>query len=126
MSQGYQFSGMTLCNKASSKCQVPEIGCGSIFDAIVSCESLSPILGELCRIVLDSRCAPAQGPIRHRLLRHSCLGAISIAMTHVTRDTDHLNILRRYFAQNRRIPSYQRIADLLGFASRAAAVKFMG
>src|SRR6218665_301035 len=146
MSQGYQFSGMTLCNKASSKCQVPEIGCGSIFDAIVSCESLSPILGELYRIVLDRRCAPAQGPIRHRLLRHSCLGAISIAMIlrcpfvhyngeqmtdlipmrHVNRDTDHLNILRRYFAQNRRIPSYQRIADLLGFASRAAAVKFMG
>ena len=47
-------------------------------------------------------------------------------MRHVNRDTDYLNTLRQYFAQNRRIPSYQRIADLLGFASRAAAVKFMG
>jgi len=47
-------------------------------------------------------------------------------MRHANRDADHLNSLRQYFAQNRRIPSYQRIADLLGFASRAAAVKFMG
>lgn len=47
-------------------------------------------------------------------------------MHHANRDADHLNTLRQYFAQNRRIPSYQRIADLLGFASRAAAVKFMG
>jgi len=47
-------------------------------------------------------------------------------MRHANRDADHLNTLRQYFAQNRRIPSYQRIADLLGFASRAAAVKFMG
>lgn len=47
-------------------------------------------------------------------------------MRHANRDADHLNALRQYYAQNRRIPSYQRIADLLGFASRAAAVKFMG
>jgi repressor LexA len=47
-------------------------------------------------------------------------------MRHANRDANHLNALRQYFAQNRRIPSYQRIADLLGFASRAAAVKFMG
>lgn len=46
-------------------------------------------------------------------------------MRHPNRDAEHLNVLRDYFAQNRRIPSYQRIADLLGFASRAAAVKFM-
>ncbi len=41
-------------------------------------------------------------------------------MRHANRDADHLNTLRQYYAQNRRIPSYQRIADLLGFASRAA------
>jgi repressor LexA len=46
-------------------------------------------------------------------------------MRHANRDADHLNALRQYYAQNRRIPSYQRIAELLGFASRAAAVKFM-
>ena len=45
-------------------------------------------------------------------------------MRHVNRDADHLNSLRQYFAQNRRIPSYQRIADLLGFASRAAGAAF--
>jgi len=42
-------------------------------------------------------------------------------MRHANRDIDHLNTLRQYFAQNRRIPSYQRIADLLGFASRGAS-----
>ena len=51
---------------------------------------------------------------------------LNVAVRHANRDTDHSNTLRQYFAQNRRIPSYQRIADLLGFASRAAAVKFMG
>lgn len=39
-------------------------------------------------------------------------------MRHANRDTDHLNTLRQYFAQNRRIPSYQRIADLLGCQRR--------
>lgn len=46
-------------------------------------------------------------------------------MRHPNRDSEHLDSLRDYYAQNRRIPTYQRIADLLGFASRAAAVKFL-
>jgi len=46
-------------------------------------------------------------------------------MRRPNRDPEHLEVLQDYFAQNRRIPTYQRIAELLGFASRAAAVKFM-
>jgi SOS regulatory protein LexA len=42
------------------------------------------------------------------------------------RDDEHLQSLRDYFASNRRIPSLQRIASLLGFSSRSAAVKLMG
>lgn len=46
-------------------------------------------------------------------------------MRRPNRDTEHLAILRDYFAQNHRIPSYPRIAELLGFSSRAAALKLM-
>lgn len=46
-------------------------------------------------------------------------------MRHPNRDAEHLAVLRDDFAQNRRIPPYQRIAALLGFASRAAAVKLL-
>lgn len=42
------------------------------------------------------------------------------------RDDEHLQSLRDYYASNRRIPSLQRIAALLGFSSRSAAVKLMG
>ena len=45
-------------------------------------------------------------------------------MGHANRDVDYLKTVRKYFAQNCRIPSYQRSADLLGFAWRAAAVKY--
>jgi repressor LexA len=41
------------------------------------------------------------------------------------RDADYLGQLRDYYAENRRIPSFQRLADLLGFASKAAASKLM-
>lgn len=40
------------------------------------------------------------------------------------RDTDHLAKLRDYYAEARRIPSQQRIADLIGF-SKAAARKLL-
>ena len=41
------------------------------------------------------------------------------------KDTEHLDRLRDYYADNRRIPSFQRIAALLGFASKAASSKLM-
>ena len=40
-------------------------------------------------------------------------------------DPEHLARLQDYFADNRRIPSYQRICELLGFASKAAAKKLL-
>ncbi len=40
-------------------------------------------------------------------------------------DTAHLDHLRDYYAENHRIPTFQRIADLLGFASRTAAHKLL-
>ena len=42
------------------------------------------------------------------------------------RDDEHLQALRDYYAANRRIPSLQRVASLLNFSSRSAAVKLMG
>jgi len=42
------------------------------------------------------------------------------------RDLRYLDILRDYFAENRRIPSFQRICDLMGFASKTAAKKLLG
>ena len=47
-------------------------------------------------------------------------------MSKPNRDDEHLQALRDYYAANRRIPSLQRIASLLGFSSRSAAVKLMG
>jgi repressor LexA len=41
------------------------------------------------------------------------------------RDGDYLDRLRDYYAENRRIPSFQRIAALMGFASKAAASKLI-
>lgn len=41
------------------------------------------------------------------------------------RDADYLGRLRDYYAENRRIPSFQRIAELMGFASKAAASKLI-
>lgn len=41
------------------------------------------------------------------------------------RDADYLGRLRDYYADNRRIPSTQRIADLMGFASKTAAKKLL-
>ncbi len=41
------------------------------------------------------------------------------------RDADYLDRLRDYFADNRRIPSTQRIAALMGFASKTAARKLL-
>lgn len=41
------------------------------------------------------------------------------------RDSDYLGRLRDYYAENRRIPSFQRIAALMGFASKAAASKLV-
>jgi repressor LexA len=41
------------------------------------------------------------------------------------KDPEYLNRLRDYYANNRRIPSFQRIAELLGFASKAASAKLL-
>lgn len=42
------------------------------------------------------------------------------------RDADYLDRLRDYYSENLRIPSLQRIAQLMGFASKAAASKLLG
>ena len=41
------------------------------------------------------------------------------------KDSEHLNRLRDYYSDNRRIPSFQRIAELMGFASKAASSKLL-
>ena len=41
------------------------------------------------------------------------------------RDPEHLARLQDYYAQNRRIPSMKRIAELMGFASKAASSGLM-
>lgn len=41
------------------------------------------------------------------------------------RDADYLARLRDYYADNRRIPSHQRLADLVGFSSKTAALKLL-
>lgn len=46
-------------------------------------------------------------------------------MANSNKDAAHLGRLRDYYAQNRRIPSFQRIAELMGFASRAASSKLL-
>ena len=43
----------------------------------------------------------------------------------IERDTDYLGRLRDYYADARRIPSLQRIAALMGFASKTAAKKLL-
>lgn len=40
-------------------------------------------------------------------------------------DAEYLHRLRDYCADNRRIPSFQRIAELMGFASKAASSKLL-
>lgn len=40
-------------------------------------------------------------------------------------DSDHLDRLRDYYSENRRVPSFQRIAQLMGFASKAASSKLL-
>lgn len=42
------------------------------------------------------------------------------------RDAEYLGRLRDYYADARRIPSHQRIAALMGFASKTAARKLLG
>ncbi|MBH2008456.1 MAG: hypothetical protein I8H71_02025 [Xanthomonadaceae bacterium] len=46
-------------------------------------------------------------------------------MATFNRDREHLDRLRDYYAGNRRIPSFQRIAELMGFASKAASSKLL-
>ena len=46
-------------------------------------------------------------------------------MRHPNRDHEHLDVLRAYHTRYHHIPALQRIADLLGFASRAASFKLM-
>ena len=41
------------------------------------------------------------------------------------KDPEHLDRLRDYYTENRRIPSFHRIAELMGFASKAASSKLM-
>lgn len=42
-----------------------------------------------------------------------------------SRDNDYLDRLRDYYADARRIPTQQRIAELMGFASKTAAKKLL-
>ncbi len=42
-----------------------------------------------------------------------------------TRDNDYLDRLRDYYADARRIPTQQRICELIGFASKTAAKKLL-
>ncbi|QDX80229.1 LexA family transcriptional repressor [Denitratisoma sp. DHT3] len=46
-------------------------------------------------------------------------------MASPNKDTEYLDQLRDYYAENRRIPSFRRIATLLGFASKAASSKLL-
>jgi len=41
------------------------------------------------------------------------------------KDAEYLDRLRDYYAENRRIPSFQRIAELMGFSSRTASGKLL-
>lgn len=41
------------------------------------------------------------------------------------RDADYLGRLRDYYAETRRIPSFQRIAELMGFASKTASKRLL-
>ncbi len=41
------------------------------------------------------------------------------------KDNDYLDRLRDYYAENRRIPSMQRIAELMAFASKTASCKLL-
>lgn len=41
------------------------------------------------------------------------------------KDDDYLDRLRDYYAENRRIPSMQRIAELMQFASKTASRKLL-
>lgn len=41
------------------------------------------------------------------------------------RDAEYLDRLRDYYAESRRIPTQQRIAELMGFASKTAAKKLL-
>jgi repressor LexA len=41
------------------------------------------------------------------------------------RDVYYLDLLRDYYAENRRIPSFQRICELMGFASKTASKKLL-
>ena len=46
-------------------------------------------------------------------------------MASANSDLDHLARLQDYYADNRRIPSFQRVAELMGFASKAASSKLL-
>ena len=48
-----------------------------------------------------------------------------MASADAQRDKDYLDRLRDYYADARRIPSHQRIAELMGFASKTAAKKLL-
>jgi repressor LexA len=43
----------------------------------------------------------------------------------ITRDTEYLDRLRDYYADARRIPTQQRICELIGFSSKTAAKKLL-
>lgn len=46
-------------------------------------------------------------------------------MTDSDKDRDYLGRLQDYYANSRRIPSYARLAELMGFASKTAAMKLL-
>ena len=46
-------------------------------------------------------------------------------MVSPNKDEDYLGRLRDYYAENRRIPSLQRLAELMQFASKTASRKLL-
>ena len=50
----------------------------------------------------------------------SCGKPVKLIMPTPNRDDEHLAKLRDYYAETRRIPTQQRIAELIGFTKPAA------
>jgi repressor LexA len=48
-----------------------------------------------------------------------------MAPSNKDKDAEYLGRLRDYYAENRRIPSWQRIAELMGFSSRTASRRLL-
>lgn len=54
-----------------------------------------------------------------------CEWSLAMPPTNLQKDLGYLGRLRDYYAENRRIPSFQRIAELMGFASKTASKRLL-